>query len=1242
MPVLRQVAKTDNLEVQRQKINLVAQDLYDLTGGGSAVGFSRISVSDGSTSLPSITFSTEPTLGLYKVSAKTLGVVSNDSLIQYFSDTGIYNQKDFVFRKTAISSGGLTLSSSGSNYDAGTYTNISLSGGTGTEAQATIIVTPYVGSITNNGTGYTVDDLFNDIKLSGGSGSGATATIETNSSGNISSIDITTYGTGYLDSEILSLPGVQTGITTTLSTSSTQITVASTNLIQVGSTVSQTAGTGVLAANTFVSSIVSATVLELSDLPTTSGSATLSFTPPYGTGSGFSYTINDIGVVSSVTATGFGNGYSISDILTVSPTDLTQTITYLVKSEQVQIITFTGTVSLSSSGLSVGDSIEKSDNTSTTIIRKINLSGSNISSIVVDGTGFAASDTLVKTGTVSPTFTVDTATTKNQFSINTGSGYVLTPNLTLYSGNIYKFDLSDSSNVGNSFALSKFADGTFNTVNNISTTLSSSSAQITVSSTTGIIAGMAVTKVSGSGILSASTTVLSVDNATTLTLSSNPLVSGSVVLDFSGTEFTDSTLRVSNVSLTVKPNSLYPSTLYYYSLEFSDGGGVNSFDASITVDQNNPKTFGSGFAAVVTSTDSSEPIKAQIMSGNLQALSFQGSTASISSITATGTSSFNNLSATTFNTSSLNSSANLVINASGYNISNTCDTFSVGSNLSISGTSGNINSSAVIKTTGSFNSNDQLTIVGNTISSAAGYNLVLAPSGEQTAKVSGTSALTVPAGTTTERPTLTAEAGSIRYNTTTGQFEGYSGLNWSSLGGVRDIDGDTYILAETSAGANNNTLFFYTGGLESARLNSTGLNLINTGTSNISSSTIQNVSEWQSSTSYQLNSLIYSGSNVYQVTTAGTSGSVAPSHTTGVQANGTANLTWLRSVLGSINFANAQKVSFSVPAEYGADLKITNNTISSLINDIIISPLTGKKVKIASSSSLVIPAGDNSERGTSDPGGIRFNTTSNAFEGYTGSAWTSLGGIRDVDGNTYIIPELSAGSNENTLYFYNDNDNTLRVSKTELTFDSIDTITSTNNNLDINVSSITFDSLSAALSITSNTTKLSTTKTNLDFGLSSGLTNDSLVRFNASGEIYINTAFATGLYSGVKLLDKTLKVFELDDILLQTSEVTLVKGTNNFAEFIVYNPSSYHSAKITLSSLNTTVNQKHIVDYNVTNNSTDIFKVEYGKLISNSDLFDTVFDYDNSGNVRVTVTLSSNVSTGNSVLVKFIKTLIKS
>ena len=54
--------------------------------------------------------------------------------------------------------------------------------------------------------------------------------------------------------------------------------------------------------------------------------------------------------------------------------------------------------------------------------------------------------------------------------------------------------------------------------------------------------------------------------------------------------------------------------------------------------------------------------------------------------------------------------------------------------------------------------------------------------------------------------------GSIRFNTASTVFEGYDGNAWGSLGGVKDIDQDTFISAETSPNADNDQLRFFTGG----------------------------------------------------------------------------------------------------------------------------------------------------------------------------------------------------------------------------------------------------------------------------------------------------------------------------------------------------------------------------------------------------------------------------------------------
>lgn len=87
----------------------------------------------------------------------------------------------------------------------------------------------------------------------------------------------------------------------------------------------------------------------------------------------------------------------------------------------------------------------------------------------------------------------------------------------------------------------------------------------------------------------------------------------------------------------------------------------------------------------------------------------------------------------------------------------------------------------------------------------------------------GSGALRLPTGTTLQRPT--AQQGQIRYNKTTTSFEGYNGTAWGSLGGLIDVDNDTYIIAERSSGTDSDVLQFVTGDTLRATLDNNGLRI---------------------------------------------------------------------------------------------------------------------------------------------------------------------------------------------------------------------------------------------------------------------------------------------------------------------------------------------------------------------------------------------------------------------------------
>ncbi len=107
---------------------------------------------------------------------------------------------------------------------------------------------------------------------------------------------------------------------------------------------------------------------------------------------------------------------------------------------------------------------------------------------------------------------------------------------------------------------------------------------------------------------------------------------------------------------------------------------------------------------------------------------------------------------------------------------------------------------------------DNVTIDGNDISSTnSNGDLTFTPNGTGIVDINKNDGFKLPVGTTAQRSASPVQ-GQIRYNSTLSSFEGYSGSAWGSLGGTIDVDQDTKITTEESAGSDEDQIKFFTAG----------------------------------------------------------------------------------------------------------------------------------------------------------------------------------------------------------------------------------------------------------------------------------------------------------------------------------------------------------------------------------------------------------------------------------------------
>ncbi len=232
---------------------------------------------------------------------------------------------------------------------------------------------------------------------------------------------------------------------------------------------------------------------------------------------------------------------------------------------------------------------------------------------------------------------------------------------------------------------------------------------------------------------------------------------------------------------------------------------------------------------------------------------------------------------------------------------------------------------------------EQFDVQENELRINSGSDMTIAPNGTGIVNINSTQSIKLPVGATGDRP-LVPTVGMIRYNSSLNRYEGYDGANWIRLDGVSDADGNTYITAELTPGANDNTIRFVTDGTQVADLTSSRLNVINVDVDDIN---INN--------------------NTISTTTTNTNLVLSP--------NGT----------GSVRVGN-----------FAFNANIITNTVN---NNITYFNQTGDGyVKINSTGGFVIPTGLTEQRpALFEVGMMRYNTTDQRVEIWDGALWVGAG-----------------------------------------------------------------------------------------------------------------------------------------------------------------------------------------------------------------------------------------------------------
>ena len=745
----------DTLHVGRDPVSYVHNPEVTLDVSGDAEITGHIVIQDGDEADPAIRFAaTGAEHGIFShvVTGTTQGVSFTNISGRMFEinpgELKSYRNMDFIYEKIDE-----TTLTGGSGYVNGLYPNVAATGGNGTGLLYDLTVA-FETSITNAGAGYDDADYLG-VTLS---------SITSATAGALQTFTITNGGLNYVD-------GTYTNVALTGGTGSN----GTANVTVAGGTVTiataATVGTNYTQGDTLsiATNLIGGSKLET--LTVTNGGSGytdgtyLSVPLVTSSGSGTNATGNITvsgGVVTAATVQAQGGGYTTSDALTVDADDIT-----------------------------------------IAVLASANITNGGSSYTNGSYTAVATVQTNTRDGLAGAGATFDITVSGNAVTavtlVDGGTNYQVGDTLTVASGDIGG-DAGEISGVTVTNGGSGYTDATYTNVNITGGSGSNAVAEISING--GVIDSVTITN-GGTGYVAGETVGLAGYGGASLTIDN--------VVSASGFELTVATITVGSGLVLTPATVITGSGLSLTAASVASGTGGSGGEADIKVENGvvtevTVTNAGTGFSIGDTIRVNDADMQYDDGSGQLVA-SAPPTTQMVLTINTLGAVTVANITDSgegyKVNDVLTNPPVNLGGQGGGFELQ--VNTLEIETTVSIDEKEGSITVKELDAT--EFTIGSALALTASGISKIVAGNLLLSTQTDSYVQIGGNQALIIPSGNSAAQPV--GVAGMIRFNSEVSQFEGFNGTSFVSLGGVRDVDLDTFVTAEATTAADDDTFRFF-------------------------------------------------------------------------------------------------------------------------------------------------------------------------------------------------------------------------------------------------------------------------------------------------------------------------------------------------------------------------------------------------------------------------------------------------